>query len=115
MKRILTGLAALVLTAGMLTGCGSNSDSSGNSENQNSSRTDSGVVEDLEDTGKNVVTDAGDVAEDIVTGAGDVVEDIVTGAEDILDDVTGDGAGDRSDRGTTTNSEKENNKQTTAD
>ena len=104
MKRILTGLAALVLTAGMLTGCGANSDSSGNSENQNSSQTDSGVVEDLEDTGKN-----------IVTGAGDVVEDIVTGAEDILDDVTGDGAGDRSDRGTTTNSEKENNKQTTAD
>ena len=104
MKRILTGLAALVLTAGMLTGCGANSDSSGNSENQNSSQTDSGVVEDLEDTGKNVVTDAGDVAEDIVTGA-----------EDILDDVTGDGAGDRSDRGTTTNSEKENNKQTTAD
>lgn len=104
MKRILTGLAALVLTAGMLTGCGANSDSSGNSENQNSSQTDSGVVEDLEDTGKNVVTDAGDV-----------VEDIVTGAEDILDDVTGDGAGDRSDRGTTTNSEKENNKQTTAD
>ena len=115
MKRILTGLAALVLTAGMLTGCGANSDSSGNSENQNSSQTDSGVVEDLEDTGKNVVTDAGDVAEDIVTGAGDVVEDIVTGAEDILDDVTGDGAGDRSDRGTTTNSEKENNKQPTAD
>ena len=104
MKRILTGLAALVLTAGMLTGCGANSDSSGNSENQNSSQTDSGVVEDLEDTGKNVVTDVGDVAEDIVTGA-----------EDILDDVTGDGAGDRSDRGTTTNSEKENNKQTTAD
>ena len=50
MKRILTGLAALVLTAGMLTGCGANSDSSGNSENQNSSQTDSGVVEDLEDT-----------------------------------------------------------------
>lgn len=73
MKRILAGSAALILMAGMLTGCGKDSDSS---DKNNNSTSDSGVAEDLEDAGKDIVTDAGDMVEDIVTDAGDIVDDV---------------------------------------
>ena len=62
MKRILAGSAALILMAGMLTGCGTESDSS---DKNNNSTSDSGVVEDLEDAGKDIVTDAGDIVDEV--------------------------------------------------
>lgn len=92
MKKLLSAIGILTLTAAVFTGCGkSNNNTSNNggseSQSQTTTQTSEQTTTSIPETSGVGDIDGDGIVEDIITDAGDVVDDVVTGAEDIVDDI----------------------------